>query len=305
LTTESPFDRSTKTQDRYLLASTTNLSPLHFAGLSRHGDPLFPSWLPDWRVPLNSSPIFESHEQQLKFQSHYVPTWDGEKLKLMGVIIDTVALMGCKSPENRFEDVKSGIIFGIEILAVYDDWIRTFHAYSTNVYSKTGETKFSAFWMTIVGPESTQSDVDCQRFRQLSIPISIAKSIKAIPFLKDSNHFARMGPLQALKILLFTIPTSLLEIYRSFRRSRTGFYESVRNSVGRRMLETTSGYLCLAPQETEIGDYVFLLGGGLSYYILRKLSGDDTYALVGDCYVHGLEEEIGCGLEDSHPVWIA
>jgi hypothetical protein len=290
---------------RYLLASRTNLSLLHFAGLSRQADPLFPSWLPDWRVPLNSIPIFMSHEQQLKSRSHYVPTWDVEKLKLMGVMIDTVALMGCKSSENWFVDVKSGIIFGMETLAVYDDWIRTFHAYSTNVYSKTGETKFSAFWTTILGPESAQSDVDCQRFRQLSIPISIAKFIKAIPFPKDSNHFARMGPLQVLKILLFTIPASLLEIYRLFRGSRTDLSGSVRNSVGRRMLETTSGYLCLAPQETEIGDYVFLLCGGLSYYILRKLSGDDTYALVGDCYVHGLEEEIACGLEDSHPVWIA
>jgi hypothetical protein len=216
---------------RYLLASTTDLSPLHFAGLSRHGDPLFPSWLPDWRVPFNSFPIFISHEQQLKSQSHHVPTWDSEKLKLMGVMIDTVALTGCKSPENRFEDVKSGIDFAIESLAVYYDWIRTFQAYSTNVYSKTGEPKFSAFWTTIVGPESNQSDVDCQQFKQLLIPISTAKFIKAILFPKDSNHFARMGLFQALKTLLFTIPTSLLRIYRLFRGSRTDFSWSVGNSL--------------------------------------------------------------------------
>ena len=57
------------------------------------------------------------------------------------------------------------------------------------------------------------------------------------------------------------------------------------------MLETQSGYLCLGPTQSQHGDEIWLLKNARVPFLLRKLdachSGEPTYVLLGEVYVHG------------------
>lgn len=57
--------------------------------------------------------------------------------------------------------------------------------------------------------------------------------------------------------------------------------------LGRRVLRTRNGYIGLAPPGAQKGDQVVLLEGGRVPYLLRKVD-DESYKLVGECYVHGI-----------------
>jgi len=53
------------------------------------------------------------------------------------------------------------------------------------------------------------------------------------------------------------------------------------------LVRTRTGYLALAPTLTNPGDRVFLVEGSRAPFILRKVS-DESWKLVGDCYVYNL-----------------
>ena len=55
--------------------------------------------------------------------------------------------------------------------------------------------------------------------------------------------------------------------------------------VGRSVVFSDRGYMCLAPGETRAGDQISLLLGGHVFYILRPI--EESWSLVGECYVHG------------------
>ncbi|KAF9893477.1 hypothetical protein FE257_010789 [Aspergillus nanangensis] len=57
--------------------------------------------------------------------------------------------------------------------------------------------------------------------------------------------------------------------------------------LGRRVMRTQNGYIGLAPPGAQKGDQVVLLEGGRVPYLLRKVD-DESYKLVGECYVHGI-----------------
>lgn len=223
----------------------------------------------------------------------------------MGVMLDSAALVDRQSPENRFEDVKVGNDVLIETLAVYGDWMETFKANSDETHNLTGESWSSAFWTTILSEEYIQSknEMDSLSSRQLDLPIQIAKFIQKLPFPDNSNLVAGLGLFKALRIFLFAIPNSLSYMYWPFRGSQPAFV-GIENTTGRKMIQTSSGYLGLAPQHTDLGDHVFLLQGGPTYYILREQSREDTYALVGDCYINGLSEDKARELGELRPVWL-
>ena len=70
----------------------------------------------------------------------------------------------------------------------------------------------------------------------------------------------------------------------------------------RRLCRTALGFLGLAPPNTKVGDSVCLLLGAIAPFILREHDptpdGDQTYILVGECYVHGLMNLEGMKMGD-------
>lgn len=59
-------------------------------------------------------------------------------------------------------------------------------------------------------------------------------------------------------------------------------------SVGRAMFVTSKGFISLAPWNAQQGDVVNVLFGGWTPFILRKTTGEEKYALVGEAYVFGI-----------------
>ena len=70
------------------------------------------------------------------------------------------------------------------------------------------------------------------------------------------------------------------------------------------------GYMAITPPGTKEGDMICLIMGAEVPFILRPLLEDDRglmnegecYALVGECYVHGMMDGEGLrqGLEEQH-----
>jgi hypothetical protein len=58
-------------------------------------------------------------------------------------------------------------------------------------------------------------------------------------------------------------------------------------AVARRPLLVSGDCLGIGPRETERGDLVFILLGGNTPYILRRLSQKDAFIVIGEAYVHG------------------
>jgi hypothetical protein len=54
----------------------------------------------------------------------------------------------------------------------------------------------------------------------------------------------------------------------------------------RRFVVTKTKIMGLVPEETQIGEEIFLLLGGQVFYVLRPAK--DHYQLIGECYLHGL-----------------
>lgn len=67
----------------------------------------------------------------------------------------------------------------------------------------------------------------------------------------------------------------------------TSYVESV--APGRRFLTTESGAMGLAHPAAQTGDSIVFFPGGLYPFILRRQQAGD-YALIGDCYLSGLDE---------------
>jgi hypothetical protein len=55
---------------------------------------------------------------------------------------------------------------------------------------------------------------------------------------------------------------------------------------GRRFLVSERGYMGLAPQSAEEAEWICVLLGGRTPFVLRPR--EDRYELIGPCYVHGI-----------------
>jgi hypothetical protein len=71
--------------------------------------------------------------------------------------------------------------------------------------------------------------------------------------------------------------------------------------VGRCMVLTEDGLICLMPVEIETGDELLVIGGGQIVHAMRKTGDGDEYTLVGEFYVHGMMdgELVDCMSEEN------
>ena len=69
-----------------------------------------------------------------------------------------------------------------------------------------------------------------------------------------------------------------------YRAARTCFNDIM---YGRNLFMSARGYLGLGPIHLRAGDYVFILLGGMTPYIVRSVA-DDSFASSGECCLHGI-----------------
>jgi hypothetical protein len=75
------------------------------------------------------------------------------------------------------------------------------------------------------------------------------------------------------------------------KTTATEYYEDlalVRATCNRRLILSKRKYLGLAPELTEPGDKICILGGGSVLFILRQEEGN--WISVVECYIHGITD---------------
>ncbi|EFW98780.1 heterokaryon incompatibility protein [Grosmannia clavigera kw1407] len=81
---------------------------------------------------------------------------------------------------------------------------------------------------------------------------------------------------------------------------QTYMYYAVTASSGRTVFSTKRGYAGLAPYSSRPGDYVVVLHGGGTPYILRKSKRSENFIFMGEAYLHGFMD--GEGIDDINSV---
>jgi hypothetical protein len=64
-------------------------------------------------------------------------------------------------------------------------------------------------------------------------------------------------------------------------------------TFGRRLFETSRGFIGLGPAAAQIDDEICLLLGGQVCYVLRTRK-DGHHEFIGECYVHGMMDGQAC-----------
>jgi hypothetical protein len=57
--------------------------------------------------------------------------------------------------------------------------------------------------------------------------------------------------------------------------------------IGRVFMATTLGFMVLGPEEGKLGDFIYIIPGSETLFLLRP-KGDGDFTFVGECYVHGM-----------------
>lgn len=263
--------------------------------------PGFPSWVPDWTMPLGSPSRTMAINDRLNVMSLY--SADGQRRCKNTVLHNRIlAIEGVPFDEvTRVFESTNGTL---QYLKDMCHWVKT----HTKERYHTGCSREDAFMRTITGDcifESESPEIEWEpkqpRVRRLSA--EDMENINAFwEFISDTIGKGLSG-------------SSLFEHseqHKRFEDLRTSIYV---NSADRRFFLTKEGYMGFGPKTMGEGDQVFTLLGGRTPFILRphpiisshsldsiltlQVPGDITYGNVGPCFVHGIMDGEVIGARES------
>ena len=219
--------------------------------------PELPTWVPSWRDPSVRHPF----AYYLKQKSGI----GGQDLLLKRMYSSSADVISQKrhisfSIPHRPKLVTEGFCVGNVALGRPPHYQGAIHVLrdwepenAGNIYAPTGETILEAFSRTVVADVAKEGPL---RERGYGIDWRFWRSVKS-----------------------YTQPPA-----SSPRRVEWG--SLLFATIGRSLVFSDNGYMCLAPGETQPGDQICVLLGGHVFYILRPAG--DSWSFVGECYVHGL-----------------
>lgn len=284
---------------------------LSYAGINRNMG--FPSWVPDWSMPMAQIPVLQCR----LFNSSGATA---------SVIQEINLASGSLHLRGKIHD---------EIVHVTDTLRRAFvtarmarSAWARNQYLRLtpsgsaypgSGSYLEAFWRTII------SDLDPKdRSQGSSAPASLAQDFEA--YVRPDKAHAKWEASKALpmpnkpswlqppNIDPVVVAASERERDMDVSTSDDGYNEEDvfsslrgRDPVGqerrgdeyrdvilqagnlyRKFFTTEKGYIGLGLKEIAAGDVVTFFTGARVPFVLRSQSGISEYLLVGDCYVHGV-----------------
>lgn len=222
--------------------------------------PGFPTWVPNWRDPSVRHPLAYYTKQNpgtgipdLHLKRMYSPSADVTSQKRR------ISFSVPQRPKLVTEGLCIGTVVAArsphyqDALDSENDILRGWEPDNLqDVYGPTGETILEAFSRTIVADMAKKGPL---RERGYSVDWHFWRSVK---------NYAQP-------------PTS--------PQRRVEWGSLLFATVGRRLVLSDNGYMCLAPGETQVGDRICILGGHV-VYVLRPTG--ESWSFVGECYVHGL-----------------
>lgn len=254
--TETVYTETT----RLLICSSGNLDVL---GLITRNDgrATLPSWVPDFRIPYSAGPLQDRNSggearydascgQEVLMSS----STSSSHLKLQGKRVDTIRRQYDPLAEFIDPDYQKFLF----LPGLLPEMIQKSLGYDPeSIYKPTGDSYTQAY-LRVLGADLMFSDrVDIfykMRFFHATMEYMQSKDPKreltAEIVSEWGNHIVVM-------------------------------------TRGRLAIETTDGFLGLAPDDTKTGDVICILSGGHVPFVLRPLD-DGMWRLVGECYIHGV-----------------
>jgi hypothetical protein len=114
-------------------------------------------------------------------------------------------------------------------------------------------------------------------------------------FLANKNLNFAMRTIES-----WTSTADLMKTCDPVKEADHEFERRLRSTIsGRRLITTANGYLGIAYDSVRRGDKICIALGGRMPLILRPI--EDTFQLVGECYIHGLMFGEALKAEDSSP----
>jgi hypothetical protein len=230
-----------------------------------NGAPL-PSWVPDWENCQHDTMISREPEpgqvHGAYFNSNctgvkkYVPRFDGNKLIIRAHLLDIISKCGVSFTPD-------------EPLPPNPSWEFVADAEGKDRYPFTGESMLHVYYFTM-----TFGYRRGDRSEALAAFNSYHQNWRAFRQLLESNitpetpRFGASYSDKFHKVLLHPLS------------------RDIHSSHNRKMARTTNGHVSMIPAAAEEGDYLALCEGSSMPLILREVN--DTWMLIGDCYVHGV-----------------
>ena len=275
-------DYNMRTQDVFTvttgrqLADESSLDILHAAGI---GNPRtlsdLPSWVPDWgSIPRRT--ILGGIAKNMQYTaSGATKPWvrvdqEAKTVMLTGVIVDTIKSI---LPPRPLDPVHKSLERQKETKQMVQAWLvdsLNFARSSKQYASDTGRDR--ALWATLTanisyinGPGTPAAAEDFENF------LAWRGMVSELAFSEDWDQVA--------------FPAEYV-------RKAQACIRALADVGKRRVYMTERGYLGLGPEGLEDRDRITAFHGAATPFIIRKgestNAGVEIYALVGECYTHGL-----------------
>ncbi|KAF9237218.1 heterokaryon incompatibility protein-domain-containing protein [Melanogaster broomeanus] len=287
---------------------------------------VLPSWVPDWSTKGKHTPLRHqgtSLEAYVHFaaagnHTHCFPQFfddnstiqelDKRGILLDGFIIDEIMElspppeMGVlpKETPNVLRDFFS-YYYGRYI--IYAKIEKLFSLRSRNVRYFTGESMFDVYWQTTVAGCMQPEGYDTLR-EFFHDPQNAGNWRVTVPFwLPPMWLFIVFYIVMALwNALIVLLLCCICQYHRRKQKHRvntavTEKLAHIRSSQWT-FAKTEMGYVGLVPRSAQLGDTIGLFKGGKVPLVLRPLKEhDESWRLVGECYVHGIMQ--GSAFDES------
>lgn len=239
---------------------------LCLAGIGqRRSLPGLPSWVPDFSYPEAPVPPFGLHRYEGWKSPKYLK-FDGDRLKIHGVKMDSIASLGTVLTMGPGSDSNlREWLLEVEVL------------FSRSKYAHK-HPKSNARWRSLIADRMFQdehytnaSDIYGVYFEALTESLRNGTKVQAIdnfsPIMEHSPSSPGTGVMHA-------------------RRFAAALSQSASE---RRYCVTAKGDIGLVPGFTDLQDLICFIGGMDIPLVLRPFSEEkNTYQLVGECYIHGI-----------------
>ncbi|KAH7117448.1 heterokaryon incompatibility protein-domain-containing protein [Dactylonectria macrodidyma] len=286
-----------------------------------------PSWVPEWGggAPTTSSftnPFISREMSLYDYQAHGKTSpdvsfgVDPDILILGGLYADRIAVIGKASPIQLHNTSVTDPSTHNEHLNRMAQWteeawlLAQLHALPED---GTGQPLLEAFWRTcmgdrLIGPSGVcrPAPADCHSYFSAALKmrsnlVHWVKSNEAAPGSFEYYYHTR-----ALD-RAFGSREEAVECNRLAQEFEGPMGIHI---VRRRFCVTEGGYIGVVPPESQVGDYVCIVYGAQTPFVLRLFDEDemvngqmgDIHELVGDCYFHGMMngEMVAGDVEDQH-----
>jgi hypothetical protein len=232
-----------------------------------------PSWVPDWRVPLQTpagqlpgTTIFHASGKNSVYHCSVadVPDW----LTLRGHVVDTIEVTKAPwqpSPHGCTTQPREVFKYLSDILALCQESEQKFKETGDEIYANPEEERQSA----------------CYR-----LPIADQEYFGMGYIRKATENWSAFGQGEVIQDIRRQIRAKG-DTNVSATQEQDSYYTAMGRLKDRRPFISARGFIGLGPMELQAGDIVVIFMGAKLPYILRRYESS-RYRLIGEAYVQGI-----------------